>query len=114
MQKAEVRSCIVSRNVASNWRESSFELVMGKSHAACFGVMLPIELRLDRAQRVLRMIEEDAPLLAARVAPLSRERQQSTKSYAQELAALARAEIKKLMDEKDRADAVELMAPASD
>ena len=76
--------------------------------------MLPIELRIDRAQRLLRMIEEDAPLLAVRVAPLSRERQQSTKSYAERLATLARAELKKLMEEKKRADSVELMAPASD
>ena len=52
--------------------------------------MLPIELRIDRAQRLLRMIEQDAPLLAARVAPLSRERQQSAKSYARQLAVLTR------------------------
>lgn len=76
--------------------------------------MLPIELRIDRAQRLLRMIEEDAPLLAVRVAPLSRERQQSTKSYAEQLAKLTRAELKKLLEEKQRDDSAELMAPASD
>lgn len=76
--------------------------------------MLPIDQKIDRAQRLLRMIEADAPLLAARVAPLSRERQESAKSYARELAALTRAEIKKLMKEKDSADAIESMAPAAD
>ncbi len=76
--------------------------------------MLPIDLKIDRAQRLLRMIEGDAPLLAVRVAPLSRERQESAKSYARELAALTRAEIKKLMKEKDSADAIESMAPAAD
>ena len=46
------------------------------------------------------MIEQDAPLLAARVAPLSMERQQSAKSYAEALAMLTRAEIRRLLDEK--------------
>jgi hypothetical protein len=69
--------------------------------------MLPIELKIDRAQRLLRMIEQDAPLLAARVAPLSVERQQSARSYAQELAMLTRAEINRLLEEKAFAEVVE-------
>jgi hypothetical protein len=76
--------------------------------------MLPIDLRIDRAQRLLRMIEEDAPLLAVRIAPLSPERQKSAKSHARELAALTRAEIRKLMKEKDSADAIEAMPTATD
>lgn len=76
--------------------------------------MLPIELRIDRVQRLLRMIEDDAPLLAVRIAPLSAERQKSAKSYARELAALTRAEIRKLMKEKDSADAIETMPTAAD
>jgi hypothetical protein len=63
--------------------------------------MLPIELRIDRAERLLRMIEDDAPLLAARVAPLSAEHQKSAKSYAQRLAERTRAEIKELVEEKN-------------
>jgi hypothetical protein len=62
--------------------------------------MLPIELRIDRAERLVRMIEDDAPLLAVRVAPLSREHQESTKSYAAKLATQARAELKRLLEEK--------------
>ena len=61
---------------------------------------LPIELRIDRALRLLRMIEEDRPLLEMRVAPLSREHQESAKSHAQLLAELTRAEIQKLHREK--------------
>ena len=76
--------------------------------------MLPIELRIDRAQRLLRMIEDDAPLLAVRLASLSPERQKSAKSYASELAAMTRAEIRKLMEEKDSADAIETMPTAAD
>ena len=69
--------------------------------------MLPIELRIDRVQRLLRMIEQDEPLLAARVASLSVERQQSAKSYAQELAMLTRAEINRLLEEKSFAEVAE-------
>ena len=72
--------------------------------------MLPIELRIDRAQKLLQMIEQDAPLLAVRVAPLSVERQQSTKSYAQQLATLTRAEIKRLLEEKEFAEEIESYA----
>ena len=72
--------------------------------------MLPIELRIDRAQKLLQMIEQDAPLLAVRVAPLSVERQQSTKSYAQQLAMLTRAEIKRLLEEKEFAEEIESYA----
>ena len=75
---------------------------------------LPIDLRIDRAQRLLRMIEEDAPLLAARVAPLSRERQQSAKSYAQELAMLTRAEIETLLQEKAKNEALDFAPRSSD
>ena len=69
--------------------------------------MLPIELRIDRAQRLLRMIEDDAPLLAMRVAALSAEHQQSAKRHAQELALLTRAEINRLLEEKSFAEVVE-------
>ena len=69
---------------------------------------LSIDQRINRAQRLLRMIEDDAPLLEMRVSSLSREHQESAKSHAMLLADLTRAEIKKLRKEKaktDRADA---------
>jgi len=62
--------------------------------------MLSIHAKIDRTQRLLRMLEEDAPLLAARVASLTPERQQSAKEYAAQLAAHARAELEKLLAEK--------------
>jgi hypothetical protein len=76
--------------------------------------MLPIELRIDRAQRLVRMIENDGPLLAVRVAPLSREHQESTKSYAAQLAHHARAELKRLLEEKAFAEAADLSPHAAD
>jgi len=62
--------------------------------------MLSLHARIDRAQRLLRMLEEDAPLLAIRVAPLTPEYQQSAKNYAAELATQARAELEKLLEER--------------
>ncbi len=59
--------------------------------------MLSIQARIDRAQRLLRMVEEDAPLLAIRVRELSPERQASARHHAAEVAARARAELEKLV-----------------
>ena len=61
--------------------------------------MLSLHAKIDRTQRLLRMLEEDAPLLAVRVAPLTAERQQSAKEYAAQLTAHARAELEKLVEE---------------
>jgi len=61
--------------------------------------MLSIHAKIDRAQRLVRMLEDDAPLLAVRVANLAPEHQQSAKAYAAQLAARARAELEKLIEE---------------
>jgi hypothetical protein len=61
--------------------------------------MLSINVRIDRAQRLVRMLEDDAPLLDLRVAPLAPEHQQSAKNYAAQLIAHARAELEKLTQE---------------
>ena len=61
--------------------------------------MLSIHARIDRAQRLVRMLEEDAPLLAVRVAQLGPEHQRSAKNYAAQLTAQARAELEKLIQE---------------
>lgn len=65
---------------------------------------LSIDQRITRAQRLLRMIEDDAPLLDIRVSSLSREHQEWAKSHAMLLAELTRAEIKKLCGEKAKAE----------
>jgi len=62
--------------------------------------MLPIHAKIDRTQRLIRMMEEDAPLLALRVAGLSPERQKSAKEYANRLTAHARAELERLIQEE--------------
>lgn len=62
--------------------------------------MLTVETRIDRAERLLRMLEEDIPLLAIRVADLAPEHQQSAKDYAAYLTEQARAQLEKLVDER--------------
>ncbi len=61
--------------------------------------MLPIEVQIERAQRLVRMLEQDAPLLAVRVAELTPEHQQSAKNHAAKVTACARAELRRLLAE---------------
>ncbi len=62
--------------------------------------MLSLDVKIDRAQRLLRMLERDAPLLARRVSELTPDRQRSAQSYAQLLIAHTRAELDQLFREK--------------
>ena len=61
--------------------------------------MPSINAQIARTQRLVQMLEEDAPLLARRVAELTPEHQKSAKDYAARLTAHARAELEKLMQE---------------
>jgi len=76
--------------------------------------MLSIHAKIDRTQRLLRMLEEDAPLLSVRVAPLTPERQQSVKDYSARLIAHARAELEKLIEEGSLWDANDPTPQAAD
>jgi hypothetical protein len=60
--------------------------------------MLPLQARIERTQRLLRMLEQDAPLLTMRVAQLSPEHQESAKSHVATLIAQARAELERLLE----------------
>jgi hypothetical protein len=59
--------------------------------------MLSMQAKIDRAQRLVRMLEDDAPLLAVRVAELRPEHQQSARNYAAQVTCQARAELEKLV-----------------
>jgi hypothetical protein len=76
--------------------------------------MLSIDLRIDRAQRLLRLIEEDEPLLAVRLAPLSAEGQKSAKSYVQRLVERTQAEIEELQEQKNLSGTAEHNPSAAD
>ena len=73
--------------------------------------MLSIHVRIDRAQRLVRMLERDAPRLARRVAELTPDYQRSAKSYAAELTAHARAELEKLLEEGSYWDSNDRTSP---
>ncbi len=62
--------------------------------------MLPIYTRIERTERLLRMLEQDVPLLAQRVALLAPEHQESAKSYAELLRNRARIELETLITER--------------
>lgn len=62
--------------------------------------MLPIHTRIERTERLLRRLEQDAPLMAVRVAPLAADHRASAMSYAELLRSQARAELAKLMEER--------------
>jgi hypothetical protein len=76
--------------------------------------MLSIHSKIDRTQRLLRMLEEDAPLLAVRVAPLTEERQRSAKDYAADLRARTRAELEKLIEQVSLWDSNDRTPQAAD
>jgi len=58
--------------------------------------MLTIHDKIERAARLVRWLEDDAPLLNIRIANLTPERQQATKEFASKLVASARAELERL------------------
>jgi hypothetical protein len=62
--------------------------------------MLSVDVKIDRAQRLLHMLEQDVPRLAIRVAELTPDRQHSAKKYAAQLIAHTRAELEQLAREK--------------
>jgi hypothetical protein len=63
--------------------------------------MLAIDMRIERVQRLVAKLEQDAPLLARRVAELTPEYQQSAKGYAERLRECARAELESLLRERN-------------
>ncbi len=58
--------------------------------------MLSLQTRIDRAHRLLLMLEQDAPRLARRIADLSLERQESAKAHAANIRVQAQFELEKL------------------
>jgi hypothetical protein len=84
---------------AKNSEESSLELASADLPAHDFE-MLPLQTRIDRAHRLLRMLEQDAPLLALRVAELAPERQESAKAHAAKIRVHTQLELERLLAER--------------
>ena len=66
-----------------------------------------MEAKIDRAQRWVRMLEEDTRLLANRVRELTPERQKSAKDYAARLTEQARAQLEALIEQHAMLDSIE-------
>jgi hypothetical protein len=62
--------------------------------------MSPNDLRIAKVQRTLRWFEEDIPLLNMRVKELSKERQDSARSFAAAVIHQTRAELERLLQEQ--------------
>jgi len=64
--------------------------------------MLPIEVKIERAERLVRMLEEDVPLMNRRFAELTAEHRESASNYAAQITACARAELQRLQTERSQ------------
>jgi hypothetical protein len=73
--------------------------------------MSPYDQRIAKVRRTLRWFEEDIPLLNMRVKELSKERQDSARSFAAAMIAQTRAELERLLRERP-AETVETVDPA--
>jgi hypothetical protein len=76
--------------------------------------MPSINFRIERAQRLVRMLDDDLPLLAVRVAPLAPEHRESTISYADMLRAKARVELENLLEQKRSTELADSAPNAAD
>lgn len=76
--------------------------------------MLSLHARIERTQRLLRLLDQDAPFLAARVAPLTAEHRQSTLTYADLLRTKASAELEKLLLERQIRETMEASPQPAD
>jgi hypothetical protein len=65
--------------------------------------MLNSDFRIAKMQRTLRWFEQDLPLLNMRVRELSKERQESARKFATAIIDQTRAELEKLIRERNAA-----------
>jgi hypothetical protein len=75
--------------------------------------MLNSDFRIAKMQRTLRWFEQDLPLLNMRVRELSKERQESARKFATAVIDQTRAELEKLIRERNAASG-ESAEPASE
>ena len=76
--------------------------------------MLSIQDKILRAQKLVRLLEDDEPLLAIRVAHLTPERQQAAKDFADKLTLTAKAELARLVEERSAWEITDMAQQAAD
>ena len=63
-------------------------------------LMITIDERIARTERLLRRLEDDKPYLRARLSPLGAEHRQSASAFADRVRAEAEAELQRLLAER--------------
>ena len=63
-------------------------------------LMITLDERIARTQRLLRRLEDDQPFLRARLSPLGKEQRESAKAYAEFVKIQAEAELRRLLEER--------------
>ena len=63
-------------------------------------VMITLDERIAKTQRLLRRLEDDQPYLRMRLMPLGAEYRQSANAYADRVRAEAEAELRRLLAER--------------
>ena len=76
--------------------------------------MFHTQAKIARAQRLVEMLDQDAALLARRVADLTPEYQKSATDYAARLRACARTELERLIQEDTVLTSDDLIAEPAD
>jgi hypothetical protein len=66
-------------------------------------VMITLEERIAKTQRLLRRLEEDQPYLHVRLSVLGAEHRQSANAFAERVRAEAEAELRRLLAERGMA-----------
>jgi len=64
-------------------------------------MMITLEEKIARTQRLLRRLEEDQPYLRVRLSPLGAEYRQSTNAFVDRVRAEAEAELQRLQAERE-------------
>jgi hypothetical protein len=62
-------------------------------------IMIPLEEKISRTQRLLRRLQDDQPYLHMRLSPLGAEHRQSANAFADRMRAEAEAELRRLQAE---------------
>lgn len=63
-------------------------------------LMITLEEKIARTERLLRRLEEDQPYLRVRLSALGKDHRQSAKAFADQVRAQAEAELQRLLDER--------------
>jgi len=74
--------------------------------------MVTLDEKIERAQRLLRKMQDDEPMMAIRLAHLGHEQRESSKRFAAEIMAQTQAELERLQEAQAAIAYSEMTIPA--